>query len=63
MKYINIKSGKIYNVLSMNVINGTNKDDGKIMVLYKGERKNNNEIATFVRELDEFLEKFTPYKK
>ena len=51
--YIHSKTGCIYYVINSNVINATNKDDGKIMVLYT---KNNNQM--FIREKTEFLEKF-----
>ena len=58
MKYLHIKSGRIYDVLSTNIINGTNKDDGDVMVLYEGEKRDGGK-AQFVREITEFNEKFT----
>lgn len=48
-----LKTGNIYYVLDDAVINATNKDDGKIMVLYMSETK-----MCFVREQDEFWKKF-----
>jgi hypothetical protein len=44
----------------MNIINATNKDDGSIMVMYQGEKRDGSGHSQFVRELNEFLEKFTP---
>ncbi len=61
MKYKHIKSGRIYNVISMKIINATNKDDGTIMVLYEGEKKDGTGIAQFVREINEFNLKFVLY--
>lgn len=61
--YRNIKSGKIYKVISMNVINTTNKDDGTVMVLYKGPRKYDFGKRVFVREYVEFCSKFEPFEK
>ena len=52
MKAINKKNNDKYLILNDNVINCTNKDSGTRMVLYtKGK-------DVFVREYDEFLEKF-----
>ena len=56
-KYRNNKNGTIYIVLRENIINATNKDDGKLMVLYYPEEKPEMQ---FVRELEEFKIKFTP---
>lgn len=56
-KYRNNKNGNIYIVLRENIINATNKDDGKLMVLYYPEEKPEMQ---FVRELEEFKIKFTP---
>jgi len=50
MEYKHIKSGRIYNVISMDVINATNKDDGIVMVLYEGMKRDGNGVAKFVRE-------------
>jgi hypothetical protein len=58
MEYLHIKSGRIYKVLSTNIINATNKDDGKIMVLYEGMKRDGSGIGQFVREYDQFMEKF-----
>lgn len=55
-KYTNNKNGKIYISIREDVINATNKDDGKIMVLYYPEE---NPDMHFVRELEEFRIKFT----
>ena len=58
MKYKHLKSGRVYDVLSMNIINATNKDDGSIMVMYQGAKRDGTGNMQFVRELNEFLEKF-----
>ena len=58
MLYNHKKSGRQYKVLSFDVINATNKDDGKIMVLYEGMKKDGSGMAKFVREYDEFMDKF-----
>lgn len=51
-KYTHIKTGNIYNIFDMNIINATNKDNNKIMVLYTDNKQ------IFVREKQEFLKKF-----
>ena len=61
MEYVHMKSGRIYKVLSTNIINATNKDDGKIMVLYEGMKRDGSGISKFVRQYDEFMEKFKPH--
>lgn len=61
IKYRHKKSGRIYEVISMNIINATNKDDGLIMVLYEGEKKDGTGVGKFVRELNEFKSKFEVY--
>jgi hypothetical protein len=61
MKYQHIKTGRIYKVISMDVINGTNVDDGKIMVLYEGMKRDGSGVGIFVREHSEFVEKFKLY--
>lgn len=61
MKYKHIKSGRIYNIISMNAINGTNMDDGQIMVIYEGMKRDGSGAGIFVREYNEFIEKFKPY--
>jgi len=61
IKYKHIKSGRIYDVISTEIINATNKDDGIKMVLYEGMKRGGNGTAKFVREYNEFLEKFKPY--
>ena len=57
-KYIHIKSGKTYDVLDFEVINGTNENDGQVMVLYRGPKKDGRGNGLFVREISEFHEKF-----
>jgi len=57
-KYKHIKSGRIYYVLSDNIINATNEQDGQIMVCYIGDKKDNNGCGVFVREKNEFTHKF-----
>ena len=54
--YKNNKTGGIYFVQLANIINTTNANDGQIMVKYVavGERQ------WFVREIEEFKQKFTP---
>ena len=55
-KFINIKNQKSYTLLSSEIINATNKDDGMIMVLYTdGEN-------LYVRELSKFGIKFEEVK-
>ena len=52
--YRHKKTGKLYVVLNMEVINCTNANDDQIMVAYK-----NKEFKDlFVREKNEFLERF-----
>ena len=58
-KYKHNKSGRIYEVTSMTIINATNKDDGSIMVMYQGGKRDGTVHSQFVREQSEFLEKFT----
>ena len=45
----------------MDVINATNKDDGIVMVLYEGMKRDGNGVVKFVREYNEFINKFKPY--
>jgi len=52
MPCINIKTGNKYFVVG-SVINATNEQDGQFMLLYKNE-----EGDMFVREKEEFMEKF-----
>ena len=61
-KYIHNKTGRIYKVISKTIINATNKDDGNIMVLYEGEKRDNSGKGQFVREINEFNIKFTLLK-
>jgi len=54
-KYTHNKTGKVYTKTSKTFINATNgKNDGQIMVGYF-----NSDGQLFVRELQEFHEKFT----
>jgi hypothetical protein len=57
MKYKNIKNGKIYEVLSWDVTNATNEQDGQQMVLYLGQNID-GKTKVYVRELWEFERKF-----
>jgi hypothetical protein len=52
------KTGNKYLIINDNVINATNINDGQLMILYCGKRKNSDSIEIFVRERLEFLEKF-----
>ena len=54
MTYINKKTGKKYTKV-FECVNTTNSDDGKIMVLYHPVK---TKAKMFVRELNEFNEKF-----
>ena len=54
-KYRNKKKGTYYELLSDNIINCTNANDGQIMVMYKSL---DNPKLTFVREKEEFFIKF-----
>jgi len=60
MKYEHLKTGHIYDVHSMKIINATNSADSQVMVLYEGENRDGTGRMQFVRELNEFLEKFKP---
>jgi len=55
---VNIKTGRQYKVLNPMVIDATNNNHGRIMVLYQGE---SGEV--YVREKFEFLQKFMPLSK
>ena len=58
-EYRHKKSGRIYDAVTHNVINATNVDDGQRMVLYIGMKKDGSgKKAVFVREYNEFHEKF-----
>ena len=52
-QYRHNKTGRIYTVESFNIVNGTNAQDGQTMTLYSRDGRQ------FVRETEEFLEKFT----
>ena len=63
MDYKNIKTGKIYDVVSEDTINATNAQDGQRMVAYIGDKMDGSgKKAVYVREYDEFHEKFTVVK-
>jgi len=51
------KTGNLYKVIDF-PINATNINDGQLMVLYSGKRKNSDEMGIFVREYTDFFEKF-----
>jgi hypothetical protein len=55
-KYRNKKNGKVYIVLG-EVIDCTNERDGTVCILYTDEKK------LFVREKNEFFEKFEKVKE
>jgi acyl carrier protein len=57
--YKNKKTGKFYTVLCEDFINATNAQDGQRMVYYVGEKKYGSGDNRFVREYDEFHEKFS----
>lgn len=54
-EWTHLKTGKVYTIHAMDVINATNDRDGQVMVLYL-----NSSGMMFVRELEEFKEKFEP---
>ena len=62
MKYKNLKNGKIYEVVSWDVTNTTNDQDGQSMVLYIGDKKEGDGKAVYVRELREFESKFIKHE-
>ncbi|MGL5719079.1 MAG: hypothetical protein ACRCX2_39125 [Paraclostridium sp.] len=53
-KFINIKNGKEYDVLDLDITNATNNGDGQDMFLYRDSETG----KFFVRDKNEFLEKF-----
>jgi len=55
-QFKNIKTGRVYYVIDDNVVNATNRDDGKRMVLYARDKQ------WFVREYEEFNQKFEEWK-
>lgn len=55
-KYIHIKSGRTYQVITDKVINTTNAQDGQSMVLYSTL----DGAITYVREITEFIQEFKP---
>jgi len=63
MEYIHLKTGYVYEVLTMDATNKTTPQDGQKMVIYIGEKKDgSNKKEIYVRELKEFNEKFTSKK-
>lgn len=56
--FINIKTGRIYSVNWRRIINATNANEGQRMILYTSEETGH----TYVREENEFNEKFRPYQ-
>jgi hypothetical protein len=52
--YRNNKTGELYEVISFELTNCTNSQDGLKMVLYKNEYN-----VCFCRERNEFFQKFT----
>lgn len=57
VEWIHLKTGTVYKIHTMDVINATNDRDGQVMVLYS-----NSSGKMFVREMEEFKEKFEPNK-
>lgn len=53
MKAVNNKSGKIYEIITMELVNCTNALEGQLMVLYKDSAN-----KLYCREIVEFFEKF-----
>lgn len=63
MEYIHLKTGHVYEVLTQDATNKTTPQDGQKMVIYIGERRDgSNKKGIYVRELEEFNEKFVPKK-
>ena len=58
MEAISKKTKNKYVIINDNVINGTNNNDGQIMVLYSGKKRDSDSVGLFVREKSEFYEKF-----
>ena len=56
LKYVNLKTLKVYTVLNFNVMNFTRKDYANVMVLYQDING-----MSFVCEQKEFKERFTMY--
>lgn len=52
------KTGKIYYLLNDEVICATNEHSGQRNVLYVGKERTTNEWTFFVREFNEFFERF-----
>lgn len=52
-QYRNKKTGGVYRLVAVNVTNTTNENDGQKMFLYQ-----NDKSELFVRDENEFLEKF-----
>ncbi len=56
-KFRHLKTGNIYEMVRDDVINATNANSEQIMVLYKSDL---HKDKLFVREKNEFYEKFKP---
>lgn len=61
MKMRHKKSGRDYYVLSWCITNATNAQDGQQMVYYCGDKKDGTGTGHFVREINEFNDKFEKY--
>ena len=62
MAYVHLRSGKIYDVVSLETINKTDGQDGQRMVAYIGDKKDGSGKGIFVREYGEFMTKFAPQR-
>ena len=56
-KFRHLKTGNIYEMLRDDIINCTNANSEQVMVLYKSDL---HPDKLFVREINEFYEKFKP---
>lgn len=61
--WVNDKTKNRYLVISANTINATNSEDGQVMVLYVRQDDNGENRTYFVREIEEFVLKFTKEKQ
>ena len=52
-------TGNIYHIVDDNVIDATTNNSGKRYVLYIGKERTTQENTFFVREYDEFINKFS----
>jgi len=61
MDYVHLRTGNVYDVVSLDTINKTDGQDGQQMVAYIGEKKDGSgKRGIFVREYKEFMTKFVP---